>query len=132
MEFIQDLFALLGRVSVASMFLWVSYEMLRNWKATMNYLKDKGIPKINVVGPAILAVRIIGGLTIFLGWHAHFGALILLVLTIGSLVYLHPFWKIHGVEGTIEKAFFMKELTTVGALFLVLALGAGQWALGGV
>lgn len=129
MEIIRDIFSLLGRVCISVMFLWACYEKIKHWGATAAYMKSKGVPQLNIVLPGSVAIKIIGGLMILLGWHSHLGALLLLVVTIASAVFLHPFWKAHSSDRVLEKALFMKELAIIGGLFLILALGSGHFGL---
>lgn len=129
MEVIRDIFSLLGRVCISAMFLWACYEKIKHWGATVAYMKEKNVPKLNLVLPTSVGVKILGGLMILLGWHAHLGALLLLVVTIASALFLHPFWKEHGSDRALEKALFMKELAIIGGLFLILALGAGHFGI---
>lgn len=131
MEFLQDLFVLLGRVCIGAMFLWGAYEKVKHWNTTKEYMRMKNVPQLNIVLPVSVGLKIIGSLSILLGWHAHIGALLLLIVTIPSAIWLHPFWKIHGTEQNLERALFMKEVSIIGGLLLLLALGAGQWAFGG-
>jgi putative oxidoreductase len=130
MEFIRDIFSLLGRVCISSMFLWACYEKIKHWGTTVAYMKEKNVPKLNLVLPISVGIKILGGLMILLGWRPHSGALMLLVVTIASALYLHPFWKERNTaDRALEKALFMKELAIIGGLFLILALGSGHFGL---
>ncbi len=128
MEFFKDLFVLLGRVCIGGMFLWIAYDTIKSWHATMAHMRAKNIPKLNIVLPVAVALKIIGGLSVFFGWHSHIGALLLLIVTIPTLVKLHPFWKTQGSEKMTDKMIFLKGVGVVGGLLLVLALGAGHFA----
>lgn len=130
MEFLQDIFSLIGRVLISGVFLWAAYEKMRNWNATVAYYKTKNIPQLNIVLPVMVALKVIGGLSVLLGWHAHLGALLLLIVTIISVLKLHAFWEKSGPEKSMEKLFFLKELAIIGGLFMILALGAGHFGLG--
>jgi len=130
MEFIQDIFSLIGRVLISGVFLWAAYEKITHWNATVSYMKTKNIPQLNIVLPVMMALKIIGGLSVLLGWHAHIGALLLLVVTVISVLKLHAFWEKSGPERSMEQLFFMKELAVIGGLFMILALGGGHFGLG--
>ena len=130
MEFLKDLFVLLGRICISGMFLWASYEKLKNWQSTMSYMKNKRIPSLNIVLPAVIGLKIIGGLLVLFGWHAHIGAVLLLIVAVPSAIKLHDFWRMEGNERNIERAFFMKEVAVIGGLLLLLALGAGHFGVG--
>ncbi len=131
MEFLMNLFLLIGRVLISGAFLWGAYEKATHWHATLAYLRAKGVPYLNLTLPALLIIKILGGLLILFGWHAHIGALLLLIVAIPSLFWLHAFWKHSGGDPKMERAIFMKELAIIGGLFLILALGAGHFAISG-
>ncbi len=130
MEFLQDIFSLIGRVLISGVFLWAAYEKITHWNATVAYYKTKNVPQLNIVLPIMVALKVIGGLSVLLGWHAHIGALILLIVTILSVLKLHAFWEKTGSEMSMEKLFFLKEVAIIGGLFMILALGAGHFGLG--
>lgn len=131
MEFLKDLFMLIGRVLIGSMFLWASFEKIKHWNASMARMHGKGVPHTHIILPVAIALKIIGGLSVFFGWHAHIGALLLLIVTIPSIFYFHAFWNAPESERKLERVFFKKEIAVIGGLFLILAMGAGRWALSG-
>jgi putative oxidoreductase len=130
MEFLRDLFSLIGRVLISGVFLWAAYEKIKHWNTTLSYMKSKNVPQANIVVPLFVALKIIGGLTVLLGWHAHIGALLLLAVTVASVLKLHDFWAKSGAERNIEQLLFMKEVAIIGGLCMILALGAGHFGLG--
>ena len=103
MEFLQDIFSLIGRVLISGMFLWAAYEKMKNWNATVTYMKTKNIPYLNIILPIGVALKIIGGLSVLLGWHAHIGALLLLIVAISACLKMHDFWRMQGEERNMEE-----------------------------
>lgn len=130
MEFLMDLFSLIGRVLISCMFLWASYEKIKHWNKTVNYYKTKHIPYLSIVLPVGMGMKIAGGLSVLFGWHAHIGALLLLIVSIASVVKMHQFWKVQGPEKEMEQMLFAKDVAIIGGLFMILALGAGHFGLG--
>ncbi len=130
MEFLQDIFSLIGRVLISAMFLWAAYEKIKHWNATVSYYKTKNVPYLNIILPIGVGLKVLGGLSVLFGWHAHLGALLLLVVAIASLLKMHDFWRKHGPERETAKLFFMKDVAIIGGLFMILALGAGHFGLG--
>ena len=100
---------------------------MKNWNATVSYMKTKNIPHLNIILPIVVALKIIGGLSVLLGWHAHIGALLLLLVAVSACLKMHDFWRLHGPERNMEKLFFMKDVAVIGGLFMILALGAGHF-----
>lgn len=130
MEFLQDLFSLMGRVLIGGVFLWAAYEKITHWSTTLAYMKARNVPYMDVVVPTSVGLKIAGALSLVLGWHAHLGAFVLLLITAASAIYLHDFWTKQGSDRNLEKLFFMKELAVIGGLFMILALGGGHFGLG--
>jgi putative oxidoreductase len=132
MEFLQDLFVLIGRVLIAGVFLWSAYYKATHWQVSLAYMTSRHVPKPELLLPISIGLKVVGGLLVFFGWHAHIGALLLLINAIPSAYWHHSFWKMpHGPDHKLEKRLFMKEVAIIGGLFLVLALGAGHFGFGG-
>jgi putative oxidoreductase len=131
MEFLKDFFMLVGRVCISSMFLWAAFDKMKNWNATVAHLRAKHVPKIDLLLPVSLALKILGGLSIFFGWYAHLGAFLLLIVALPSVVFFHSFWNAPENEKMLQKKIFMKEIAVIGGLFLILAGGSGPWGFGG-
>lgn len=130
MEFLMDLFSLIGRVLISVVFLWGAYEKIKHWHQSMSHIKNKGIPQAQIVLPVMVGLKIIGGLSVLLGWHAHIGALILALVTIGAVIKLHDFWTMQGPQREMEQMIFMKDVAIIGGLFMIMALGSGHFGLG--
>ncbi len=130
MEVLQDLFALIGRVLISGVFLLGVYKKVTNWNHTVSHMKAKNIPHLNIVLPVGMGLKALGGLLVLLGWHAHFGALLLLIAAVASSVYMHNWWEKHGPERDLEKRLFFKGVGIIGGLFMILAFGAGHFGVG--
>src|SRR5579872_5726095 len=98
MEFLQDLFVLIGRICIGGMFLWGAYIKIKNWHVTVNHMRAKGVPQLSIVMPAAMVLKVLGGISVLLGWHSHLGALLLLIAVIPFTYWSHPFWKMQGNE----------------------------------
>jgi putative oxidoreductase len=130
MELLMDLFSLIGRVLISGMFLWSTYEKIKHWNQTVAYYKTKHIPQLSIILPVGIGMKLVGGFSVLFGWHAHIGALLLLIVTIASVIKMHEFWKVQGAEKELEKMLFAKDVAIIGGLFMILALGAGHFGLG--
>lgn len=131
MEFLQDLFALIGRVLISGMFLWGVFEKLKHWQTSLNVAKSQGIPHSSTVMPIGMGLKILGALLVLFGWHAHIGALLLLIAAIPYLYWMHRFWEYQGTEQMVQRVLFIKELGIIGGLFLLLAMGGGHFSIDG-
>ena len=126
MELFQNLMVLIARICLSSFFLWAGVTKVWNWKGTVEYMKSKGMP--SSVLPAAVILQLVGGLSVFLGFQARIGAVLLIVFVIPAAVKMHNFWKVTGPERTTQKTLFMKDVAILGGLLLLLATGAGRFA----
>ncbi len=130
MSFIENLLVLIGRICISGLFFWSAAERLTNWSATIAYMKSKKVPQVSIILPISIVIQILGALLVLLGYNVRFGALLLIILIVLSVLRFHKFWEIQGHERAIEKAFFMKDLAIVGGLLILLALGGGHFGFG--
>lgn len=128
MGFIENLFIFIGRVCISVPYLWASYALIKNWNESKKFLIEKKIPKAEIVLPVSILLKTLGALLILIGWQAHFGALLLLAVTVPATLKFHPFWNFQGDNFIIELTYFMKHVVVVGGLILLLAIGAGSFS----
>lgn len=131
MEFLQDILLLLGRICFSGMFLWGAFDRIMHWKSAIAHLKERHVPYVDIALPVSVALQIIGGMLVFFGYHAHLGALLLLIVMIPATYFIHPFWKYKGLERMHERHHFMKFTALIGALLMILAAGGGVWGVSG-
>ena len=123
----------LGRLLLALIFVASGFGKAFTFQHTVDQVKDTmtqaGIPEGAV--PALLVVtiafEIVGGLLIMAGFHTRWGA----VLVIGFLLIVtpifHRFWAYKPDDAQYQEHLnnFMKNLSILGAMLLLLARGAG-------
>lgn len=129
MEFLQDLFALIGRVLIGGVFLWGTFEKMRHWRSVVSYYKTKNIPLLKTILPIGIIMKIVGSLSLLFGWYTHVGALLLLIVALLALFKIHDFWAFNKREQAGQKLLFMKELSIIGGLFMILAFGSGNFSI---
>ncbi len=112
---------LVGRVLLALLFLVSAFGMLTNFAATVSYFGSIGIPMATIAMLVVLAMKIGGGLMVALGVHAREGAMILILFTLGTILFAHL--------GAGQMIPALKNLAIVGGLLLVAAHGAGPMSL---
>ena len=127
----------LGRILIPIVFLVEGIRKLINVDGIAKMLADNnvpipdqivpylgGMPKYQAAGYLVAAVEIICGLMIMAGLAARWGALVLVVFTAATIVFVHHFWDMSGdaFAGNMTQA--LKNLSIMGALLLVVAVGA--------
>jgi putative oxidoreductase len=81
-------------------------------------------PKYEALGYLIIAVEIICGLMVLIGLKARWAALVLVVFTACTIIFVHPFWE-GGADQIANRTEALKNLSIMGGLLLIVAVGAG-------
>ena len=121
--------ALLGRVLIALFFVTAGWAKLGDVAGNMAYTASAGLPGVFVF-PA-LALEILGGLAILIGWHTRWAALGLAAFTLAAGVLYHylPAQGLEAGEAFVQTLLFQKNVAVAGGLLVLAGLGAGAWSL---
>ncbi len=116
----QALLPLVGRILLAAIFLLSGIKKIRTFEATAASMGEQGIfiPQVLLVGAIICLM--LGSLALILGLKARWGAILLIIFMIPTTLIYHP---PNGNEDDLIQ--FMKNLSIVGALLLVVSFGPG-------
>lgn len=97
---------------------------------SISYAAEQGIPMADILVPVSGLLALIGGLSVFLGFHARVGATLLLVFLVPVTILMHNFWSYTDPElAQVQMVHFMKNLSLIGASVLILFYGAGPLSL---
>jgi len=92
----------------------------------IGYAAQSGVPLPNVLVPLSGILALAGGLSVLLGYHARIGALLLALFLIPVTLMMHAFWNISNHETSqIQMIMFMKNVSLLGAAFMLMHFGAG-------
>jgi len=98
----------------------------------VDYANSQGVPMATVLVPVSGIMAIVGGLSIFLGYKAKWGAWLIIAFLIPVTLMMHAFWKIDdATEHQVQMTMFMKNTSMLGAAFLIAWFGAGPVSLDG-
>ena len=143
MSSLQNVVALLARLVLSPLFIFGGVNHLLNWNGTIKFMTSKGMGMESVfgssspmVGQVLLAgataLLILGGLSLLLGFHARWGAVLLIVFLIPAALIFHDYWHYDGQIQQLQMTNFMKNITIIGGLLMVVAFGAGTWSFDGL
>lgn len=89
-----------------------------------------GIPKYDALAYLFVAIEIICGLMVLAGFKARWAALVLVVYTACSIIFIHHFWDgMAGPDLILHRTEALKDLSIIGGLLLVVAVGSGPGAM---
>lgn len=93
---------------------------------SISYAASAGVPFADILVPISGVIAIVGGLSVLIGFHARFGALLLLLFLIPVTLMMHDFWTLTDPQQAQEQMIhFMKNLSMIGGAVLLSFYGAG-------
>lgn len=119
---------LLGRVLVASIFLWSGIGKIGGFAGTAGYMAAKGLPLPEALLVITIVVEIGAALMLILGWKARLGALALLLWMIPVTLVFHAFWAVPADQAQLQMIQFFKNLGLMGAMLLIIGFGSGPYS----
>ena len=136
-------FITFGRVLFAVLFIFSGASKLLDLAATTQMISAKvvipemltdyttqlegmtGMPMAQMLAIAAAAIELICGLAIALNFGARFFAIVLIIFVIAATLYAHDFWNQTGPEQKNNMIHALKNLSLIGALFIIAGIGRG-------
>src|ERR1041384_349878 len=99
------------------------------WDQTLGYVAGYGLPWPSVSLFLAAAIEILAGLGILFGLGARASATLLFLYLIPVTLVFHSFWTVSGPERQMQIVNFLKNLTIMGGLLMLVAHGPGRWSI---
>lgn len=115
---------LAGRILLALIFVISGYNKLVGFDGTVGYIANKGLPMPQLAAAAAIAIELIGGILLVIGWQTRWAATAIFLFLIPTTLIFHPFWAVTTGK-QMETIQFMKNLCIMGGMLYVMAFGAG-------
>lgn len=97
---------------------------------SISYAANQGVPMADILVPISGIMALLGGLSVMLGFHARFGALLLVLFLLPVTLLMHNFWSFADPEmAQMQMTHFMKNLAMIGGGILIMFYGAGPISL---
>lgn len=121
---IQNQAAPVGRLLIAAIFVISGWGKITGFAGTQAYMEAMGVP--GALLPVVIALEIVGGIAIIIGWQTRIAALALAGFTLlAGLLF-------HGDTGDqMQMIMLLKNVAIAGGLLLLFAFGPGAYALDG-
>lgn len=116
----------LGRLCLASIFLFSGYGKITNWAQTTGYMTSKGLPFPDILLVGAAGTELIAGLLLVLGIRTRPAAIALILYLIPTTLLFHAFWDAEGAALRGETIQFLKNLAIIGGLLHIAAPAAPQ------
>jgi putative oxidoreductase len=149
MSSLQGILSLVGRILLCAIFLMSGAGNIMQFKdLTGKAMPGVGIPQPQVMLAGAIAFRIVGGVSVVIGYKARVGALLLAVFLVLATIYFHDFWNFtedrvkqqnpaltdEAAKAQAKKEHdeqminFLKNAALLGAMLFIMANGAGRWS----
>ncbi|MBI3041637.1 MAG: DoxX family protein [Betaproteobacteria bacterium] len=115
---------LAGRILLALIFVISGFNKLAGFEGTVGYIASKGLPLPQLAAAGAIAVELVGGILLVIGWQARWAATAIFLFLIPTTLIFHPFWAVTAGK-QMETIQFMKNLCIMGGMLYVMAFGAG-------
>ena len=124
----KDWTALVGRVLLAALFVISGYGKIGGFAATAAAMAGKGLPAVEVLLALTILVELGGGLALVIGWKTRWVAAAVLAFTVVATLVFHNFWAVPPEQVMMQRTHFLKNLSIIGGLALLVAFGPGRYA----
>ena len=117
---------LAGRVLVALLFAYFGYLKLTGYGGTVNYFTKLQFPTPEVAAILAIVIELAGGILLIIGWKTRWVAWLLAIYVVIATFIAHRFWTFEGAQVFNQTSHFFKNISIVGGLIYVAALGPGR------
>ena len=114
--------ALVGRLLLAALFVMSGFNKIGG-------IASKGLPMPQVLAGLAVAIELVGGILLVVGWKARWAALAIAVFCVVSAVLFHNYWTFPAEQRTGQFNNFWKNISIAGGMLMVLAFGPGRYSL---
>ena len=131
MKNFENVLNLRGRLAIAALFLPAGLNKLMSVEGTTGYFTSLGLPAVAVLIWIVIAIEVLGGLALILGYKTHFVAIGLAIFTVLASIVGHPFWAAPADAAFIAQLLFFKNIAVTGGLLVLASSGAGTISIDG-
>ena len=127
----SDLGIAIGRAMMALIFIISGFGKLTAVAGIAGMLQKMGFPQPQLVGYAVGAIELVGGLMILFGFMTRWAALVLLAFTAATIYLGHPFWTAEFPQKSPNFIQALKNLAMMGGFLVLAAVGPGRFSIDG-
>jgi putative oxidoreductase len=127
----QNIFALIGRILIAWLFIPSGWSKLTGFAGTVGYISSKGVPLPEVAAAIAVAVELGLGILLLVGFKTRWTALLMALFIIGITIIFHNYWAVEAAQVMAQKMNFYKNMAIAGGTLAFAAFGAGEYSVDG-
>ncbi len=120
-EIVNNLSTLVGRALISILFIMSGFGKIGGYEGMQGYMESVGVPGLLL--PAVIAVELLGGIAVLIGYQTKIAAFLLAGFTILTAIIFHS-----DFAQQMQMVLFTKNFAISGGLLLLFVHGPGQWA----
>ena len=127
----ESILNLLGRIAIAALFLPAGLNKLMGMEGVTSYFASLGLPVVAVLVWVVIAIEVLGGVALILGYKTRLVAIGLAIFTVLASIVGHAFWAAPVDAAFIAQLLFFKNMAVTGGLLILASSGAGSISIDG-
>jgi len=124
MTSVQRYLPALGRLLIGILFVFSGIGKATDPAGTIGYIQSAGLPLPAIAYGVALAVELLGGLLLIVGYRTRLVAVVVALFTLAAAIGFH-----NNFADQNQLIHFLKNIAIVGGLLQVVAFGAGAFSL---
>ena len=121
--------AVLGRFLLALIFVVAGFNKIGGFEGTAGYIASKGLPMPQVLAALTIALELGGGILLIVGYKVRWVAILFFLWLIPTTFIFHKFWGIDAAQVQNQMNHFLKNVSIMGGMLLLVAFGPGAYSL---
>jgi putative oxidoreductase len=109
----------IGRALLGALFLISGIGKIFAFAGVAGWMASAGLPAASALLVLTIAIEVIGGLLLVIGWQARWAALTLAVFLIPVTAIFHGFWSADAAHYQDQLTAFLKNAAILGGMLLV-------------
>ena len=124
----KDELLLAARVLLMILFVLFGWQKLAGFSGTVAYMASTGSPSPELSAVIAVAVALVGGALIAIGFYTRPLALLFAAYTLATALIGHRYWQLQGMDQYVAMINFYKNISIIGGLLLLAVTGPGRYS----
>ena len=124
-----DHYLLIGRILLVLLFLQSGITKAIRFQDGLGEVRGKNIPFPHLALLGTIALQIIGGALLIVGWFITPVAALLALFTLATAIVFYDFWNLQSEARAASLNGFFEHISIIGGFLILMAAGPGRFVL---
>ena len=122
----NPLIPLAARILLGAIFLVAGIRKVLAFAGTVAYFTKLGFPAPEAMAVIAIVIEIGGSTLLIVGWRTRWVAWLLALFVLIAAFAAHRFWEVDAAQMNNQLNHFLKNLSIIGGLLMIVAFGPGS------